>query len=111
MDDDSRRAKVRDDAIGQVAFSLGGAAREQHHVMGERLLQECGQALAVIGDDAEHDRFAAQFADGVGQDGRVAVIDETGPHRRAGGDQLIAGREDRDPRLANGQDRCHAQGR
>jgi hypothetical protein len=62
----------------------------------------------VVADDPERDRLAPQHADGVGEHRRVGVVNGRGADRRAGGDDLVAGREDRDPRPADDLDRAPA---
>ena len=49
-------------------------------------------------DDAELHGLAAQLVDGGAEDRGVRVVDRAERQRRAGRDDLVAGREDRDPR-------------
>ena len=69
--------------------------------------------------DAETTRLATELANGVGQHLRVRVVDARGLHRLARWNDLVAGRKDRDDRLApdvdrgdadRGEDACVAAG-
>ena len=73
----------------------------------ETAVQGLLQASFVVPHDAERDRLGPELADGVGDQGRVGVIDRGGTERLARRDDLIAGRNDRDSRLANDRDAPH----
>ncbi len=101
MSDDAGRPQVGYGTVRNVAGTLRRAAREQDGVVRQRAAQDIEEERSVIGDNAEGDRLASQLAYGVGEDRAVAVVNQSGPHRGAGRDQLVAGREDRDARPAH----------
>ena len=105
--DDPGIGQLGDDAIGDVAGAFARAAREQHDVGDRRAPRAPSRAARSMssGDDAEPTRLAAQLAHGVGEHLRVRVVDARRLHRLAGRDDLVAGREDRDDRLAPDVDR------
>lgn len=97
MHHDPGRPEPAHHPVGQVTGALGGAPRQQHHVAGERLGQPARQDLLVVGADAERHRLAAQLGHRGGQGGGIGIVDRTGPERRAGCDDLVAGGQHRHP--------------
>ena len=102
MHQHARRRQAREDAVGDVAGALRGAARH-HHQVGhvQRLAQGGFQRRLVVAEDAHGQRLAAVLGDGGGEDGGVAVVDPAHRQRLAGRDQLVAGREDGDAGAAH----------
>ncbi len=101
MRDDSRIGQLGDDAIGDVACAFARAARQQHHVSDfECAMHLRPQCIRIVSRDAEAEGLAAQFANGISEHLGVGVVDARRLHRLAGRDDFVAGREDRDDRLA-----------
>ncbi len=112
MGDDAGVGQFGDDLIRDVARALAGATGEQNHVGGlQRALQALPQQSDVVMRDAEAQRFAAQLADCVREHLAVGVVNMGGPHRLAGRDDLIAGRENGDNGFAPDADVRDADGR
>ncbi len=79
MDQHARRSQPRQDAIGQIARALGGAAGQHHHIArGERVAHRGFEHVLVVGKGAHGHGFAAGLGDRGGDDRAVAVIDRPG---------------------------------
>ena len=112
MRHDPRISQLRDDTIRHVASAFARSSREQHDVGDcERVVQLRSQRIDIVRRDAEPTRLAAQLANGIRQDLRVRVVDARRLHRLTWRDDLVAGREDRDDRLAPDVDRRRRQSR
>ena len=73
---DDPRAPPRQDAVRQVAGPLARPAAEQDEVGGASPRSSAASsARRVVADDPQGHRLAPQLADGVGQQGRVGVVD------------------------------------
>ena len=69
-------SEPRDDAVGDVARALRGAARQHQHVARLKRLAHRGFELRlVVGNGAEKHRLAAVLADRRGDDRAVGVVD------------------------------------
>jgi hypothetical protein len=111
MHDNTGIAQLRDDRVRKIARAFRRAARQHDHVaFGERAAHSGIELVFVVGISAEGDRLAARFGDSGGDDRAIRVINRTGPERRAGLRQLVAGREHGDFRLAHDLDRGNAAG-
>ena len=102
MHQDAGRAQSRYHPVGKITGTLRGAAGEQHQIATlERIADGARERGLVVRHGPEHDRHAAGFGDGGRDDGAVAVVDSRRLERRAGRNQLIAGRQHRDIGLAH----------
>ena len=72
-----------EDPVREVAGPLARPAAEQDEVGGrERPVEHGVERGLVVADDPQRDRLAPELADGVGQEGRVGVVDRRRPERR-----------------------------
>ena len=105
-------AEPADDAMGDVARALRGAARQHQHVaFRKRLAHRRFKRGLVIGDGAEKMRFAAILVDRRRDDRAIGVVDRGRPQRFARLHQFISGRDHRDARLARHRNFSDAAGR
>ncbi len=76
MHHDAGRAELRDDAMGEIARALRGAAREHDHVAGaKRGAHRKLERDLVVRKRAERHRLAARFRDRGRDDRAVAVVE------------------------------------
>ena len=112
MGDDARAPEPFDDAVGEIARALGGAAREDQHVaLGERVTHGGFERLFVIDDGAEKQRRAAMFRHGRRHHGAVCVEYLRGRELGARLRQFIARRKHRHPWLGEHIQRANPAGR
>ena len=101
MHDYPRIVKIGNRTIAKIPGALRGAAGEDDHIARrETLADEARQDLLVIGPNTQQLRDAARLLDGSSEDRRIRIVHGARPHRFAGRDDLIAGRDDRNPRSA-----------
>ena len=110
--DDAGVVELGDDAVGHVAGALAGAAGQQHHV-GE--LERLAHMLAERGLSSSRTIPSLAARRRSRAPHRPAPVRSSRrprrPHRLARGDDLVAGRENRDDRLAPDVDLEHADRR
>ena len=105
MRDDARSAEPGDDAVGQIAGALGGAAGHYQHVAFEKRAPHRRLELRIIvRDRAEKDRIAAVLIYRSSDDRAVGIVDRGGAQRRTRLHQFVTGRDDGNARPARDAD-------
>ncbi len=112
MGDDAGFSEPRDDAMGDVAGALRGAAREHQHVADcKRRAHGSFEGFFVVDNGAEKHRVAAVLGNRRGDDRAIAVVDRGGAQRRARLHQFVAGGDDSNPDRSRDRNLRDAAGR
>ena len=100
--DHARRAQTREDAVRHIPRALAGAARHHDQVGAlQRIAHRRFERRFLVAEDAHRHRHTAVLGHGGAEDRGVAVGDAARRQRRAGRDQLVAGRDHRHARSAH----------
>ena len=100
MSDDPRITQLANDSIRKIPRTFRRAARQQHCVAVHRGFECVRQPLQIVWNNAEINRFAAEFLNCCCQRRAVAIEHPAGPSRFTRQNDFVTRRQDGDSRFA-----------